>query len=64
MTGSLHVDYLKPTPMGIELVLRSRAEEVGARKVIVATSVMAGDVEVARGKVTAVRMPSTMAAAG
>jgi len=25
---------------------------------------MAGDVEVARGKVTAVRMPSTMAAAG
>lgn len=64
VTGSLHVDFLKPTPMGIELVLRSRAEEVGARKVIVATSVMAGDVEVARGKVTAVRMPSTMAAAG
>ncbi len=64
VTGALHVDFLKPTPMGVELVLRSRAEEVGARKVIVATSVMAGDVEVARGKVTAVKMPTTMAAAG
>ncbi len=61
VTGSLHVDYLKPTPMGIELVLRSRADEVGARKVLVSTSVFAGDVEVARGKVTAVRMPTAMA---
>ncbi|HEX4933883.1 MAG TPA: PaaI family thioesterase [Gemmatimonadaceae bacterium] len=61
VTGSLHVDYLKPTPRGVELVLRSRADEVGARKVLVSTSVYAGEVEVARGKVTAVRMPSVMA---
>jgi len=64
VTGSLHVDYLKPTPLGVELVLRSRADEVGARKVHVTTSVFAGDTEVARGKVVAVRMPSTMLAGG
>jgi acyl-coenzyme A thioesterase PaaI-like protein len=64
VTGSLQVDYLKPTPMGVELVLRSRAEHIGPRKVVVATSVMAGDVEVVRGRVTSVRMPATMAASG
>jgi uncharacterized protein (TIGR00369 family) len=60
VTASLNVDYLKPTPMGAELVLRARATEVGARKVKVEVSVTADDVECARGRVTAVRLPDSM----
>jgi acyl-CoA thioesterase FadM len=62
VTGSLHVDYLKPTPMGIELVLRARAEETGERKVRVAVELFAGEVLCARGQVLAVRLPDSMAA--
>ena len=31
VTASLHVDYLKPTPMGVELEARGRAVEIGER---------------------------------
>ncbi|MEQ1690261.1 MAG: PaaI family thioesterase [Gemmatimonas sp.] len=62
VTASLHVDYLKPTPMGVELVLRAQAEETGERKVRVSVEVFAGDTLRARGQVTAVRLPNTMAA--
>ncbi len=61
VTGSLQVDYVKPTPMGVELTLRARAVDVGERKVRVAVEVFAGDVVCARGLVTAVRLPDTMA---
>jgi acyl-coenzyme A thioesterase PaaI-like protein len=61
VTGSLHVDYLRPTPAGVELRLTSRAAEVGARKVIVEASLWAGDAECAKGRVVAVRLPSSMA---
>jgi acyl-coenzyme A thioesterase PaaI-like protein len=60
VTASLHVDYLKPTPLGPELELRARATEVGGRKVVVEVSVSAGGVVTARGEVVAVRMPDTM----
>lgn len=64
VTASLHVDYVAPTPAGVELVLRSRAEEVGERKVVVTSSVTAAGVECARGRVVAVRLPAHMAGAG
>lgn len=60
VTGSLKVDYLKPTPLGPPLELRARAREVGARKVVVDVDVYAGDVVTARGEVIAVRMPESM----
>jgi acyl-coenzyme A thioesterase PaaI-like protein len=60
VTASLQVDYLRPTPLGPELLLRARATEVGARKVLVEITVRADDVECARGRVVAVRMPATM----
>lgn len=63
VTASLQVEYLKPTPLGPELLIRARATEVGRRKVIVEAEVLAGDVQCARGRVVAVRMPETMAAA-
>jgi acyl-coenzyme A thioesterase PaaI-like protein len=55
VTGNLNVTYLKPTPMGIELVLRARIKEMGARKALVTCSVYAGEEECARGEVVAVR---------
>lgn len=60
VTGSLHVNYLKPTPLGGALELRARATEIGERKVAVSVEVRAGGVVTARGEVVAVRMPKSM----
>ena len=60
VTASLHVDYLRPTPLGPALELRGRVTEQHARKAIVEVTVtVAGDVT-ARGRVVAVRMPDAM----
>ncbi len=60
VTGSLHVSYLKPTPIGTELVVRARATEVTERKVVVHVELFAGDAVTARGEVVAVRMSKSM----
>ncbi len=57
VTGSLHVDYLKPTPLGRELEIRGRVKEIKGRKVIVESTVYADGVATARGEVVAVQMP-------
>lgn len=62
VTASLQVDYLRPTPLGPGLLLRARATETGARKVVIEVRLFAGDVECARGRVVAVPMPATMRA--
>ena len=62
VTASLHVDFLRPTPLGPELVLRARPVEMGARKVVVEASVLADGVECARARVVAVRAPESMIA--
>ncbi|MCX7755773.1 MAG: PaaI family thioesterase [Anaerolineales bacterium] len=62
VTASLHVDYLKPTPMGVELVARGRVKEIKGRKVVVETLVYAGDTITARGEVVAVQMPENFGA--
>lgn len=61
VTASLQVDFLRPTPLGPELVLRGRAAEVGERKVIVEIALRADEEECARGRVVAVRIPASMA---
>ena len=61
----LEVDYLAPTPLGVELLVRGEIEQVAARKVIVDLTVHSGSVHepaVARGRVIAVLMPQTMGA--
>jgi acyl-coenzyme A thioesterase PaaI-like protein len=60
VTASLKVDYLAPTPVGVELELRGIPLEIKGRKVIVAITVLAGDTICARGQVIAVRMPDSM----
>ena len=62
VTASLSVDFLKPTPTGMELVLRARPVEVGPRKVMVEVSLSAAEVERARARVVAVPLPASMAA--
>jgi acyl-coenzyme A thioesterase PaaI-like protein len=57
VTGSLKVDYLRPTPLGPELELRGTVREVKPRKVIVAIDLLAEGEVCVRGEVTAVRLP-------
>lgn len=62
VTGSLHVDYLKPTPQGVELEIRGQVKEIKGRKVIVSATVYANGVATARGEVVAVQMPDNFTA--
>ena len=59
VTGSLHVDFLKPTPIAGTLEIRGQVKEIKGRKVIVESTVLAKGVVTARGKVVAVQMPES-----
>ena len=59
VTGSLHVDFLKPTPIAGMLEIRGRVKEIKGRKVIVESTVLAEGVVTARGEVVAVQMPES-----
>ena len=59
VTGSLHVDFLKPTPIGGALEIRGRIKAIKGRKVVVEILVMASNVATARGEVIAVQMPES-----
>jgi len=63
VTGSLHVDYLKPTPIDGPIEIRGRVKEIKGRKVIVETTVLAGGVTTARGEVVALQMPESFGTA-
>jgi len=54
-TGRLEIDYLAPTPVGMELVLRARVEEATPRKSVVSCTVHVDDVLCAKARVVAVR---------
>ncbi len=60
VTASLHVDYLKPTPIEGPIELRSRLMEVKERKVVVETDLKVGGILCARGTVVAVKIPDSM----
>ena len=60
VTASLHVDFLKPTPLGPELEVRGTIVEVTDRKVILDGTLSADGVVTARARVVAVRMPEGM----
>lgn len=57
LTASLHVDYLKPTPIDGPLKLRAQVKEIKGRKVVVATTLSARGEVCARGEVVAVQVP-------
>jgi acyl-coenzyme A thioesterase PaaI-like protein len=60
VTASLKVDFLKPTPLGVELEARGRIKERSDRKAVVEVTVSAGRVVTAKGDVIAVPMPESM----
>ena len=60
VTAALHVDYLKPTPLGGELEVRGRVEEFTARKVRVSARVVAGGATTVRAAIIAVPLPEAM----
>ncbi len=60
VTASLHVDYLRPTPMGVPLEVRGRVEEISGKKVVVSETLSANGKICAKGRVVAVRMPENM----
>ncbi len=62
VTASLHVDYLRPTPLGVPLELRGKVKEIKGRKVIVAVTLSASGEVCARGEVVAVQMPEHLLA--
>jgi acyl-coenzyme A thioesterase PaaI-like protein len=57
VTASLHVDYLKPTPLNVPLEVRGRVKEVKGRKVVVESTIYANGVATVRGEVVAVQIP-------
>jgi len=57
LTASLHVNYLKPTPLGEPLELRASVKEVKGRKVVVATRLSVRGEICATGEVVAVQVP-------
>jgi acyl-coenzyme A thioesterase PaaI-like protein len=60
VTASLHVEFLKPTPLGPELEVRGRIREITDRKVIQEETLSADGVVTAKATVVAVRMPESM----
>jgi acyl-coenzyme A thioesterase PaaI-like protein len=57
LTGSLHVDYLRPTPIDAVLEVRARVKEIKGRKVVVTSTLSANGEICARGEVVAVQIP-------
>jgi acyl-coenzyme A thioesterase PaaI-like protein len=59
VTAALHVDYVRPTPLGPPLEIRGHVKEMTGRKVVVSSTLSAGGEVCARGEVVAVRLPGT-----
>ena len=60
VTASLHVDFLRPTPIGVPLEIRGRVKEIKGRKVVVDATLSAEGEVCARGQVVAVQLPEQM----
>jgi acyl-coenzyme A thioesterase PaaI-like protein len=60
VTASLHVEYIRPTPLGPPLEVRGKVKEIKGRKVVVSVTLLAVDEICARGDVVAVQMPEHM----
>ena len=60
LTASLHVDYLRPTPLGVPLEVRASVKEIGERKVVVGAALTAGGEVCACGEVVAIRVPEDL----
>jgi|SRR5690554_3778834 len=55
-TANLKVDFLKPTPMGVELELKGQLVKIEGRKVWVSRTLSAQDEVCVKGEVLAIRL--------
>ena len=60
LTASLHVDYHKPTPLGVELEVRGRVKHHSGRKVVIEEWIIANGVITVKGEVIAVQVPEAL----
>lgn len=60
VTASLHVDFIRPTPLGTPLEIRGRVKEIKGRKVVVVATVSANGEVCAQGEVVVVQIPEHM----
>ena len=51
VTASLKVDFRRPTPMGVELLIKGRLRSIEGRKVWVDLSLLVGERKLGRRKV-------------
>ncbi|MGE0083122.1 MAG: PaaI family thioesterase [Desulfococcaceae bacterium] len=60
VTGSLHVNYLRPTPIDGPLEIRGKVKEIKGKKVVIESTLSAKGQICATGEVVAVQMPDSM----
>ena len=60
LTASLHVDYLKPTPLGVTLEVRGIVQSVEGRRVTIDEWITASGEVTVRGKLVAVQVPDRL----
>ena len=60
LTAALHVDYLKPTPLGAELEIHAIVSEMKGRKTVIDEWITANGVTTVKGQVIAVRITDDM----
>lgn len=59
VTGRLTVNYLAPTPIDTEIVLRSKVVEITEKKAVIKCLMFSGKTLTAEGDVIAVRVPDS-----
>jgi acyl-coenzyme A thioesterase PaaI-like protein len=64
VTAMLHVDFVRPTPLGPELEIRGRVVESTARKRVVRATVSAAGEVTVRAEIVAVPLPRAMMEGG
>lgn len=62
LTAGLHVDYLKPTPLGPPLEVRASVKEIKGRKVVISARLLVNGDICARGEVICVQAPEALLA--
>lgn len=60
LTASLHVDYRRPTPLGVILEIRGLVKEMKGKKVVIEEWLLANGEVTVRGEVVAVQVPEQL----
>ncbi len=60
LTASLHIDYLKPTPLGLTLEVRGKVKEIKGRKVVIEEWITANGIITVRAELIAVQVPDKL----